>query len=93
MCSVPHNCASILQSPVCYPREYCLLYTPLGDSMSYFIVTFFWSEYDLECILAVGMCVLNVALTLQEAMKRRAAGIWCCKGCRKVVAGGAYVYW
>ncbi|MRB67590.1 50S ribosomal protein L37Ae, partial [Bacillus thuringiensis] len=28
----------------------------------------------------------------KEAMKRRAAGIWSCKGCRKVVAGGAYVY-
>merc|ERR1711976_337977 len=28
----------------------------------------------------------------KENMKRRAAGIWGCKSCRKVVAGGAYVY-
>merc|ERR1711893_220048 len=28
----------------------------------------------------------------QENMKRRATGIWKCKSCRKVVAGGAYVY-
>merc|ERR1712011_27339 len=28
----------------------------------------------------------------KESMKRSAAGIWGCKSCRKVVAGGAYVY-
>merc|ERR1712045_521596 len=28
----------------------------------------------------------------KESMKRKAAGIWGCKSCRKVVAGGAYVY-
>nr|ABW23193.1 ribosomal protein rpl37a [Arenicola marina] len=28
----------------------------------------------------------------KDAMKRRATGIWGCKSCRKVVAGGAYVY-
>merc|ERR1711976_268781 len=28
----------------------------------------------------------------KENMKRRATGIWGCKSCRKVVAGGAYVY-
>nr|VZI02779.1 unnamed protein product [Spirometra erinaceieuropaei]VZI38888.1 unnamed protein product [Spirometra erinaceieuropaei] len=27
----------------------------------------------------------------KEALRRQAAGIWSCKGCRKVVAGGAYV--
>ncbi|XP_064614196.1 large ribosomal subunit protein eL43 [Liolophura sinensis] len=28
----------------------------------------------------------------KDAMKRRAVGIWGCKSCRKVVAGGAWVY-
>merc|ERR1711937_935150 len=28
----------------------------------------------------------------KEAMKRRAVGIWGCIRCKKVVAGGAYVY-
>merc|ERR1712090_16368 len=28
----------------------------------------------------------------KENMKRRAAGIWTCSSCKKVVAGGAYVY-
>merc|ERR1711976_1126917 len=28
----------------------------------------------------------------KETMKRQSTGIWVCKSCRKVVAGGAYVY-
>ncbi|KAH3721521.1 60S ribosomal protein L37a [Dreissena polymorpha] len=28
----------------------------------------------------------------KDGMKRRAVGIWACKNCRKVVAGGAWVY-
>merc|ERR1711976_203466 len=28
----------------------------------------------------------------KETMRRQAAGIWCCRSCKKVVAGGAYVY-
>ncbi|VEL31603.1 unnamed protein product [Protopolystoma xenopodis] len=28
----------------------------------------------------------------KTALKRKAVGIWECRGCRKVVAGGAYVY-
>ena len=55
------------------------------------LVFSFSSQDHAVCVY----CVLfqYCAYTLQEAMRRRAAGIWSCKGCRKVVAGGAYVYW
>ncbi|KAJ8313611.1 hypothetical protein KUTeg_008172 [Tegillarca granosa] len=28
----------------------------------------------------------------KDAMKRKAVGIWACRRCRKVVAGGAWTY-
>lgn len=28
----------------------------------------------------------------KDAVRRQSVGIWKCKGCRKVVAGGAYVF-
>ncbi|XP_064647703.1 large ribosomal subunit protein eL43 [Lineus longissimus] len=28
----------------------------------------------------------------KDAMKRHAVGIWHCKGCKKTVAGGAWIY-
>jgi len=31
-------------------------------------------------------------VNFKDCMKRRAVGIWACKSCRKVVAGGAWVY-
>lgn len=34
----------------------------------------------------------KVYYSLQDAMKRACVGIWSCKRCKRVVAGGAWVY-
>ncbi|KAJ2964694.1 hypothetical protein NQZ79_g441 [Umbelopsis isabellina] len=43
---------------------------------------------SLQC----RICCFSLAfiLVLQDAVKRTAVGIWECKGCKKVMAGGAW---
>lgn len=36
------------------------------------------------------MCFIAMAWRLQDSVRREVTGIWACKACRKVTAGGAY---
>lgn len=35
---------------------------------------------------------VSFSIVLQDSMKRSCVGIWSCNRCRRVVAGGAWVY-
>ncbi|CAH8443321.1 unnamed protein product [Heterobilharzia americana] len=38
-----------------------------------------------------GASLRKTIKKIEESLKRKAVGIWECKACKKVVAGGAYV--
>lgn len=39
-----------------------------------------------------GFCEVEVFVSVQTKMKRKAVGIWHCGSCMKTVAGGAWMY-
>lgn len=46
---------------------------------------------DVDLSLAQCVCVCVCLCDVQEKLKRTCVGIWTCKGCKKTIAGGAYV--
>lgn len=46
-------------------------------------------ELDLVLFCSLLCCAI-LFVTFKDALKRSAVGVWKCKGCRKVIAGGAW---
>ena len=56
-------------------------------SYTFLIISPFTKNEDLGIY-----CLMILFWYFQEAMKRKAVGIWNCQRCKKTVAGGAWVY-